>query len=284
MKARSLFLIYLLVFLSSCQFGTRYRTPANSTLPLDIVFDLDWTLIAQVKNTEAIPSEELLRFEEETYRLAPGARELIAELLERDNIRISFFSGGGIERNQAVLSQIQINNRSALEIAYKVFSRNDLTDLSAQVSPEARFSERYKKDLRLINPDLGRIVIIEDNANFALADNQRANFIWLGDTFENMESWSQALALKTDPKYRPNSYGQWLSSRLKLPVVGEILKDSLPRGDEPIDFEYLHSRVKASELQSTKISDIKTRVLQRFMPQAPSDCQESIQLLLLKAI
>lgn len=280
MKWRPLFLIFLLCFLCSCQHSPKSRLPSSYEGGIDVVFDLDWTLIAQVQSPIGISEEDLLVYEGEYYRLNPGARELLSELSEREGVRISFFSGGGIQRNRAVLSQVKIGESNALELATHVYSRSDLTDLSSQVSSEARFSERYKKDLRLINPDLSRVVMIEDNVNFALNPEQGRNFIWLGQTYENMEKYSTELAMKVNEKYRPTSYAHWLSSRLKLSVVGEILRNLLSTEKEGIDFERMNELVEHSELQNAKWSDFKSRLLRKKWPQSPSNCNEHMELLL----
>lgn len=280
MKWRSLILIFTLGFLLSCQLGNRHRHPSSHGA-IDVVFDLDWTLIAQVSSPEGIPPEDLLRFEDEYYRLNPGAREILTDLLALENVRVSFFSGGGGERNLSVLSQVNLGGVSARDVAYKIFSRSDLTDFSHQVSADARFSERYKKDLRPINPDLSRVIMIEDNVNFALDSEQSRNFIWLGETFENLEVYSKALAQLTEEKYRPHSYAQWLSSRLKLAVVGEILKEVLPHSSAGIDFEKVQELVDASGLQNSKWSELKSRLLAKSWPQTPSNCGEHMELLLL---
>ncbi len=283
MKVRSLILIFTLGFLFSCQLAPSLRSPASQgkSAPIDVVFDLDWTLIAQVKSPAGIAPQDLLRFEDEYYRLNPGAREILTDLLALENVRVSFFSGGAIERNLEVLSQVDLGGVSARDVAYKVLSRTDLSDFSTQVGPEARFSERYKKDLRLVNPDLSRVIMIEDNTNFALDKTQSQNFIWLGETYENIEVYSQAYAQKIEAKYRPDSFAQWLSSRLKLQIVGEILKENLPRSQAGIDFEKIQKEVSASGLQNSNWSALKSRLLQKSWPRHPANCQEHMELLLL---
>ena len=255
------------------------RMPAQTQV-LDIVFDLDWTLIGEVKSTAGIAASEILAHEHEHYRLLPGARELMKSLLAEGRVRISFFSGGSRERNEAVLKQVMIDGQSLYELAYKVLSREDLTDLSSEVPSDARFSERYKKDLRLVNPDLTKVIMVDDNDLFAVDERQRRNFIWLGETFENLEHYSTHATLKMQEKYRPKSYVSWLSSRLKLPVVGLILKDVLEESTEAWNIERMRKLVLHSGLQGGKWSPFKSEALSVLPILAPRSCAHGLELLL----
>lgn len=250
------------------------------TQALDIVFDLDWTLIGEVKSTTDIAASEILVYEQERYRLLPGARELIRSLLAEGRVRISFFSGGQRERNEAVLKQVMVDGQSLYDLAYKVLSRGDLTDLSAEVASDARFSERYKKDLRLVNPDLTKVIMIDDNDLFAVDESQRRNFIWLGETFENLEHYSTQATLKMQAKYRPKNYSSWLSSRLKLPVVDLILKDVLKESPEDWNIERMRELVVRSRLQKGSWSSFKSKALAVLPALAPRSCAHGAELLI----
>lgn len=272
--------LIVLILVVSCTGNQSLRMPASDHV-LDVVFDLDYTLIAQVKSPEGIPESELLVFEHEFYRLQPGARELIAKLLDSSRVRLSFFSGGGKERNASVLKQVEVGGQSLYDLAYKVLNREHLTDVSHLVAPNARFSERYKKDLRLVNPDLSKVIMIDDNYLFAPEEAQRKNFLWLGETFENVEVYDAKILQKIEYKYRPKSYVSWLGSRLKLSLVSEILAETLETSTAQWDFEKLQALAKESELENSRWSNFKSMALPKLKLAKPNSCMESAQLLLL---
>lgn len=271
--------LFLVLLISCAARPVGPRMPAQADL-LDVVFDLDWTLIGEVKSTTDIPATEILIHEQDRYRLLPGARELIRSLLAEGRVRISFFSGGPRERNEAVLKQVMVDGVSLYDLAYKVLSRTDLTDRSAEVESDARFSERYKKDLRLVNTDLTKVIMIDDNDLFAVDENQRRNFIWLGETFENLEQYSHGATLTMAPKYRPKNYSAWLGSRLKLPVVDLILKDVLKNSDEGWNIERMQGLVLRSGLQNGSWSLFKSKAIEVLPQLAPRSCTQGLELLL----
>ena len=281
MKYQLLYLI-IFIFLSACSSGPLSTRHPASEQYLDIVFDLDWTLIAQVKNTQGVPADELVYFEDELYRIAPGVREMMLRLMSFPNVRFSFFSGGGRERNLSVLGQIDLGGKRGvlLDHAYKVLSREDLTDLSAEVALDARFSERYKKDLRKINSDLSKVIMIDDNYLFAPTPKQRAHYLWLGETFENLETYSGQAASKIEAKYRPKGYKQWLSSRLKIPLVALIIEELLRENRDSWDVARLQKLSKEAQLEGSSWSRLKSKALIQARDLSPRNCSEHIELLL----
>jgi len=175
-----------------------------------VVLDIDWTIVAS---------------QNEEYRLNDGVREYVEYLLEKD-VKISFFSGGDKERNIKLLKEIKLKNgRSFFDIAYKIKSKDDLTTMP-NVLENARFSERYKKDLTLIDLKLENIVLIEDNPQFYLDETQKKNLFWLGKTFNHYETYAEVKAARKsltgkDLQYVPKSFEEWLVARKKFFLVKE---------------------------------------------------------------
>jgi hypothetical protein len=141
----------------------------ESHAPVDIVFDLDDTLIRWVR---AFPDEHLPPNAiapdggalKHSYRVLDGATELLQSLANRPNVRISFFSLGPRLRNEAVLKKVILpDGRSAWDIAHKVLSDHDATS-------------HGEKDLTKINPDLSRVLIVDDKFDSTIG-GQRKNVV-----------------------------------------------------------------------------------------------------------
>lgn len=156
----------------------------NNDQKLYLVLDIDWTLVTPLNNEQAyyfIGDKRLLQVGDEYYLLKEGARELLETAFADPKIEVSFFSGGGHQRNEKLLKSLYLTNgRTAWEESYRVLSRRDLTVVSQDQS--LRFSERFKKDIRKVHPDLTRVLLIEDLAHFALGDGVD-NTLWLGQTY-----------------------------------------------------------------------------------------------------
>lgn len=100
---------------------------------IDIVFDIDWTLVYPVNDlSEITNTSRLYHLNGEYYRLADGAEEIIDDLIKNKNVRISFFSGGLEKRNIDLLKSIMLpnSNKSLYEISHKVLSKKDLSVVS----------------------------------------------------------------------------------------------------------------------------------------------------------
>ncbi|MFL5812753.1 MAG: NIF family HAD-type phosphatase [Bdellovibrionia bacterium] len=140
---------------------------------IDVVFDLDDTLIRWVRPDEAksgtlIPA--MSQGKPYLFRVLDGTPEILESLSRQPGVRISFFSMGERSRNETVLSQLKLpSGRTAREIAYRVLSLEDAT----QVNGESH------KDLRLVNPDLERVLIVDDQKNAPIPGQER-NVLWLG--------------------------------------------------------------------------------------------------------
>ncbi len=178
---------------------------------VDIVFDLDWTLVYSVGDEMSNDARTLL-VDGKYYRLADGAEEVIAALEKSPDFRVSFFSGGEKSRNHKLLKKIFLpdSNKSLYEIAHKILSKEDLMVNSAPI-PEASFTERYKKDLRLVNEDLERVVLIDDLKDFT-PTGQKKNLFWLGKTYVYADEFASA----SYGSYSPSSEAAWFHERKKL--------------------------------------------------------------------
>lgn len=211
-------LLFIFFLLLGCQSGG--RGPASEA-PLHIVFDLDWTLISHIPSSEGPISFPYFRVGDEVYRFVDGAAEILEDLFERPNVKVSFFSGGPKYRNEAVLKALPIGDLTAYDLAYKIMNRDDLTVLSG-VDPDddtLPFTQRFRKDLRHFDHDLSRVLLIEDNDRFALNPQQRRSILWLGQTYEHHEYYSalsQSRPEEGTRKFRPPSSEAWYLERQKL--------------------------------------------------------------------
>lgn len=197
-----------------------------ATAQVDIVFDLDWTLVYSV-DEELASEARTIRVEGKYYRLADGAEDVIAALHSSPDFRVSFFSGGEKARNHKLLKQIFLpnSNKSLYEVAHKILSKEDLAVHSTD--PDAAFTQRYKKDLRLVNEDLGKVVLIDDLKEFTPA-GQKKNLFWLGKTYVYAEDFASA----SYGAYSPPSELAWLHERKKLYWTYDALEKASLRAKE----------------------------------------------------
>ncbi len=214
---------------------------------IDIVFDIDWTLVYQVdesmKNRPRVYSAQ-----GEYYRLSDGAEEVIASLSQDPRFRVSFFSGGGHARNKELLKQIKLplKNKTAFDVAYKVLSKEDLAIVSRDKS--LRFSERYKKDLTLVNKDLNKVILVDDLKHFT-PSGQEDNVLWVGETYKYQEFYR-----KLPPsKHNPSSELAWLNERYKMYWVYSAIEEA----------------ADLSKKTNSSFKDVLNRVLENKQPQRP---------------
>jgi hypothetical protein len=232
------FLRFLFLFvLVSCSGHLKHssRELASEEDFIHVVFDLDWTLISQIEDPKRIElnPDKYIKVGDEFYRVADWAEEVITDLVKNPRVKLSFFSGGGVERNHEVLKILKLvdgSGRSFFDVADKILSRPDLTNLIDQVGEDVRFSERYKKDVRKFTPDMEKVILVDDNNFFALDESYKRNFLWLGPTFnhyENKEELLGARQLAPTDIYIPSKPGQWKLNRNKLLVVWGVIREAL---------------------------------------------------------
>jgi hypothetical protein len=233
--------IYLIIFcfLVSCSaIQNLSRIPAAEDV-IDIVFDLDWTIVAENKNTsQLISKENIISVDGVTYRINDWALEMITDLSARSNVRISFFSGGKETRNTKLLSKLKLlddSGKSFMDIAYKVKSFHDLDELPDHLISGQRFSDRYKKDLKKINKNLKNVIFIEDNTGFAIDNIQKRNMLWMGPTYLHFETLNDFPSLPLDieiEKHVPKTIDEWFVGRNKLLFIWATLESALQPDNE----------------------------------------------------
>ncbi|WP_413587098.1 hypothetical protein [Bdellovibrio sp. HCB274] len=139
--------------------------------PIDVVFDIDWTTFYTVdpKNQNQM-DEKAIAVGDKVYRPTDHLGEMLEKLLQIPDVRISFFSGGDRARNESLLSAFKLpSGRSALDISYKVLSKENLLTVSDDAS--LGFADRHKKKLDGVLPGAhkDRTILIDDQVKFAVA-------------------------------------------------------------------------------------------------------------------
>jgi hypothetical protein len=216
------FFILLIFSLFSC--SEISRTP-SSTESLHVVLDIDWTIVSNYeKEFSNTPQEKIIMVEGRPYVARDHLSTLIEYLLKND-IKVSFFSGGGESRNRELLSKIYLDDgRSLAEIATTVKSFEDLTKMP-NVAEDAKFSEKYKKDLLKISDNLDNVILFDDAKNFYLNEAQKENLIHLGPSFKYFETFEEAQKVSGD--YIPKNYGEWLFDRQKFLILKYQVEEAL---------------------------------------------------------
>ncbi|MBI3542369.1 MAG: hypothetical protein HY075_03730 [Deltaproteobacteria bacterium] len=212
---RTLFVVLALAW------ATLAALPAiASEAPIDVVFDLDWTLIYATRPEVAgFERENVIVADGQLYRFSDHAVDVLLKLHETPPFRISFFSGGEPTRNRAVVDELyrRINARAPPGKRFQPYRVGDKELLTPTGAPEtARFPERFKKDLRklIADVDLSRALLIDDIEHFVAA-GQEGNVLWLQDTFDDVPIFGrpgETAKLKIEPRSRT----AWAVERNKL--------------------------------------------------------------------
>jgi hypothetical protein len=206
---------------------------------LDVVFDIDWTIVYPLESTNNIDQTRLILAEGKPYRITDWTEEVIEQLVHKKDIRISFYSGGDAKRNNVILQQIKLKNgKSLFDIAYKILHKEDLSAIAQDSS--LPFSKRYKKDLRLIDPDLSKIVLIDDVQNFTLPHQYRHQ-LWLNKTYNFYEE-AQHLPQKLQ-SFDPPNLTLWKLERNKLVSAYQVILDLLRNIDSPDFLNFIPSKL-----------------------------------------
>lgn len=198
----------------------------------DVVFDLDWTLFYKTSSDlVAIKPENIVRFENDIYRLSDYAIEVLF-ILQSKGYRISFFSGGSSDRNAVLIQFLNTKMKQLLSqdlIAFKILNSTDLT--RTQASPERPFPERFKKDLRKINENIHEIVLVDDIQNFTPAD-QQSQVVWIGKTFNDEPIFLEGKNRRAaGSEYTPMDKTEWKLEREKLLYALEVIFQKDNSGD-----------------------------------------------------
>jgi hypothetical protein len=221
--------VFILLFFAGCT--NQSRKIASDEKIYDIVFDIDWTIVYQVRE-RYISAPEVMKIGDEYYHTSYNLIPLIEDLLNKPNVRVSFFSGGSSRRNLELLEKIKLSNGKSLrEIAYKILSINDL-EIRPGVDPNdstIKFSKRYQKNLLRINSNLENVVMIDDIENF-LPEKQSDHMFFLQKTYEYFPTFADAKEarildeIKSD--YIPLTYQEYIGEKQKLNWVKSVLDQS----------------------------------------------------------
>ena len=226
---------------------------ALAELPLDVVFDIDLTIVTRVDDGPhgdmlADPTDPRrgtvdINFLEpeydrqnrplgnrttprnERYRIYDGMTDLMEKLKvlqQEGKVRVTFFSGGPEARNEALLRTIKMRDGSSLwDLASgRVHGRTALTPTG--VPSRMRIRDRFKKDLTRVNPDLNDVIIIDDIKEFVPVD-QRENLLWIGEEFPYPERVHHPPSV-IDPEglEREKTKFQWISRELEMAINRRI--------------------------------------------------------------
>jgi hypothetical protein len=213
------------------------RAPASETVPIDVVFDLDWTLLyASNAESAGIDASNVVHVEDKTYRLADYAQEAIAHLLSTGRYRVSFFSGGQDSRNAAVVARLYDEVKTRTGRRYAPHAVGGFDELTRTSAPDtAPFAERLKKDLKTILPDvdLERAVLIDDSKAFA-PPGQEGNMLWLQATYEDapdLDALSNQYKA-AHAKYLPPDEKAWALERNKIAWAVGVIEESRLRSEQ----------------------------------------------------
>lgn len=217
MKIINLLLLCLFT-LASCSHGV--RSPAAIHSYIHVVLDIDWTISSEVD--PSFVGKRTILVDEKKYFIHDGLEEFIENLLSKNDIQISFFSGGSKKRNLALLSQIKISDgRTLADIAFKVLGKEDLS-VVPDALPSDKFSLRFKKDLSKISSDFSNLVMIDDTQHFVLNSEQEELVLFTGKTFQHFENFSDAKMLSGE--YVPKTLEEWSFARKKLFILNGALE------------------------------------------------------------
>jgi len=212
--------------------GAHAKAPAEE--PIYFSIDLDGTLFDTIHDMRQVETDAtLIRASDGLHQPVHGAAAFIQSLLEIPNAKIVFFSGGEAERNKELLSKlIMKDGKSALDHAFKVLSKEDLTPVDpGKTTGEIHSHDRFKKDLRKIAPgiDLRRVVHIDDIPDFVL-HGQEKNVVAINPDYDYVENYSrlkelerQGLTLKRPPPSRKH----WAYDTQRLTYARGVIEEAL---------------------------------------------------------
>ncbi len=197
----------------------------------DLVFDLDWTLIYSTRAASAESNPEgIVRYQDEIYRFSDEAAKVILTLHRTPGMRISFFSGGDHARNEFVIEKLyeEINRLNGTPNQtlkpFRVGSADDLRVLSSD--PLKRFSERHKKPLRRLIPDIDLTdAILIDDSDFADAGEEK-NLLRILDTLDDIPDFSSNEWKTAGLQELPKNRTDWSLERQKLVWVLGVVTEA----------------------------------------------------------
>jgi hypothetical protein len=225
-------LLLAIGLLSHSALGETKISPKDATIYISI--DLDGTLFDSIHDPRQVETvHDLIQASDGAHKPVWGAAAFVQSLLDIPNAKIVFFSGGDSERNQRMLSQlIMKDGKSALDHAYKVLSKADLTPVvtDPNIKTEHQY-QRLKKDLKKIDPsiDLSHVIHVDDVPEYVLPE-QRANVVAIDPAYDYVENYSrfkeyqrQGLSLKNPPISRRH----WAYDTQRLIYARGVIEEGL---------------------------------------------------------
>lgn len=203
----------------------------NEIRPIDVVFDIDWTLVSPLADSYQGSEIRVFTVEGKRYRLADGVEEILNRLRSYPEVRISFFTGGMPSRTDKLLRRIildSISGLTAYDIAHQKFSFHDLTDVSggAKSVEKLKFSERYVKDLAIHFSDLDRTILLDDVSEF-VPELQKQSLLWISPTYDFYESYVEVIRAREtglNAQWLPASEEEWLHERNRIGIYGTMIE------------------------------------------------------------
>lgn len=200
-----------------------------------MIFDIDWTIVYPLKGDVVVDNINVIMADGEPYRLTTWTQEVLHRLSQKPDLRISFYSGGNATRNAELLKAIILpDGKSAYDIAYKILNKEDLVVVSTD--PTLPFTKRFNKDVSKVQPDLRRVIHVDDSFKFTLPGQER-NQVWLGETYNFYENFEDIPEHPT--RFDPPNFQAWEHEKHKLISVYEMIEKVHAKRDEVNPLLYL---------------------------------------------
>ena len=281
------FLIHILWLGILSSSPTWARTEPCSGPPIDVVFDMHWTLINPVSPESArIKSDGIVKQGDRLFRFSEHLIDSLLLLHQNPCFRVSYFSSATQSENSQVLDEIYklLNahpKKQSLDPISPRFIWNTEELKSTDAPPSRPFHDRFQKDVFSLDRSLDpkRTLIVEDLREF-VPEPQRGNVLWLGKTYEDIPDyihWKQnRAAYGFDPKYEPPSVTAWKSSQEKIPRTVAILERAQLMADAPnsgMTFveaaQKLNARALASHDEAARLASSVIERVKRLVPYVP---------------
>lgn len=203
------------------------RSPASFQDEIQhVVFDIDWTIVAETEIPNSFPANRVLNVEGKHYIKYFGLESLIEKLISNPQIKVSFYSGGKKSRNENLLKKIKLKDgRSLFSVAHKILSSDDLVAMP-NTTAEMKFSERFKKDLTKVSEDLEQVLMFDDTPKFVLPGKakQEEQVFHIGLSYLPFRDFNDALGVKGE--YIPPSREAWLLDSQRLVILEQVFQEA----------------------------------------------------------
>jgi len=203
------------------------RSPASFSNEIQhVVFDIDWTIVAETETPHLFPVNRVVSVEGKYYVKYEGLESLIEKLISHPQIKVSFFSGGKKSRNEDLLKKIKLKDgRSLFSVAHKILSSEDLVPMP-NTTPEMKFSERFKKDLTKVSEDLEQVLMFDDTSKFVLPGKakQEDQVFHIGLSYLPFRNFNDSIGAKGE--YIPPNREAWLLDSQRLVILEQVFNEA----------------------------------------------------------